>query len=112
MRTFAFAGVAGSVLLLAASVTAQPIPPERKADWECEKKVIAKLGTAANAQLIDQSRRHDKGQFTACFSAQKGGGRRLVLATCDYSPTGDPVGEIRIMDSSLAANICGRRMQE
>jgi hypothetical protein len=111
MRHAAITCVAGVTLILAVTATAQPIPPERKADWECEKKIIAKLGTAANERLIDQSRQHDKGQFTACISDQMGGGRRLVLAMCDYAPTGDPVGEFRIMDSSIASNICGRGMQ-
>ena len=104
-------GFAAVVLAIAGTAAAQPLPVERKADLACEAKIVDKLGAAAEAQLVDGTRQHDKGQFTACFAVRNARGtHRMVMGACNYSPAGEPVGEMVILDSSVASDICSRRM--
>jgi len=104
-------GWAALALTIAGGATAQPMPVERKADLACEKKIVDKLGAAAEAQLLDGTRQHDKSQFTACFSVRTTrGSHRMVMGACNYSPAGEPVGEVVVLDSSAASDLCSRRM--
>lgn len=105
-------GWAALALAMAGEAAAQPMPVERKADLACEKKIVDKLGAGAEAQLLDGTRQHDKSQFTACFTVRTTrGAHRMVMGACNYSPAGEPVGEVVVLDSSAASDLCSRRMR-
>ena len=106
---FAFVAIA---LAFGNDAEAQEMPAARKADLACEAKIVDKLGAGADARLVDGTRQHDKNQFTACFSARNArGAHRMVIGTCDYSPAGEIVGEVVVLDSSVANDLCGRRVR-